>query len=109
MINKLNVMKKVKSKREILLNAILSRDKIKLQEALQVGKPEKWYSFSIDKDENITLQGKKITKQEFDDFIKEEEKTYKVCLIKMVYHTLKHGNREEKWYLGGRELTLDLK
>jgi len=101
-------MKKENSKRQRLISAILSRDKNQLKKALQIGKPEKWFTISIDEFENIKVFDKSVTKQELEKFIQEQEENYQVNLIVMVNHKLKDGRREDNWYLGGTELTLDL-
>ncbi len=102
-------MKNSNSKRNDLIGAILSRDKDKLKKILQEGKPEKWFTISIDEFENIKIFDKSVTKQELEKFIQEQEVNYQVNLIIMLDHKLKDGRREDSWYLGGVELTLDLK
>lgn len=102
-MNKINTMNKVKSKRNDLIEAILSRDKKKLKVVLQEGKPEKWVTIELDHKAGTISMGKNIyTKTEIDEAFNEIEKDH--CLKLVVFHLNKEedGTREEFIQLMGR-------
>lgn len=101
-------MKSVRNKRKELIQALSSKDKEKLRKALALTKPEKWLSVSIDKNKNIKLFNKSVTKQELERILDEEETNFQLKITLMVHAKFIDGCRQETWYFGGRELTFDL-
>ena len=89
---------KKESKKEQLIEAILSKDKDKLKEALQKGKPDKWITVVLDHcKQTIEYQKRLITKEEFEAIIKQEEKDHCVKLVVMNFNRDKEGCIEEDW------------
>lgn len=70
------------SRNELLKEAILSRDKLKLKKALQKAKPEKWIVIKFDCNEGtIKYNDEFVSKEQMKAIIKEEEEAYEVKII----------------------------
>lgn len=89
---------KKESKKDQLIEAILSKDKGKLKEALQKGKPDKWMTIVLDHSKHtIEYKNRLITKEEFEAIVEEEEKDHCVKLVVMNFNRDKEGCIEEEW------------
>lgn len=104
-------MKSSNSKRNDLIEAILSRDKDKLKKILQEGKPEKWICIEMDYESRvITADKKTVNEEEVIEMLKENEKDYCVKLIVMEINKQEDGSRVENWtFLNNPEFQLDFK
>ena len=91
-------MKNDKSKRNDLIDAILSRDREKLKKALQQGKPEKWVCIQMDHEKKeLKVENKLMTKEDVRTMIAALEKDFCVKLILMEYNRQEDGSRDEYW------------
>jgi hypothetical protein len=92
--------KRNSSKRNDLLDAILSRDKNKLKKVLQSNKPEKWLCVVIDHKEGTIMVGNEITTEEkISQYIKRLEHEYNIRLLIMEFNALKGTGSPQSWSL----------
>lgn len=98
-----------KERKKDLLQAIASRDKVKIREALSSTLPDLWMTVEIDHNERtIRYKGKLVTEEEMKEMIEEASQKNRVRLIVM-NHDRREGELEDTWTMYEHEIIMDFK